>query len=311
MEYRQLGKTGIRVSEVGFGAWQLGNERDWGKMTETEGIRLVYEALERGCNFFDTAPNYGLGNSESILGKALKGKRSDVVISTKFGHHSDNSVDFDPKLIRRSVEASLKRLGTDYIDSVLLHNPPFDTLSGNGGHFSELKQLKKEGKIRAYGASVDSAVEMFELIESTDSQIIEVMFNIFHQDPKKAFQMAVKEGIGLIIKVPLDSGWLSGKYDENSVFTDIRSRWDEVQLKQRAAMLPLIREMLEPGETMVQAALRFILYFQEVSTAIPGVKSLEQLNENLYSVNKHMSKSTAKKLEIMWREELADRPLSW
>ncbi|WP_070120924.1 aldo/keto reductase [Bacillus marinisedimentorum] len=311
MKRRQLGKTGIEVSEVGFGAWQLGNAQDWSGTTETEGIRLVHEALEQGCTFFDTAPNYGLGNSETILGKALKGKRSEAVISSKFGHHSDGSVNYDPNLIRQSVEASLSRLETDYLDSVLLHNPPFDDLSGEGGHFAELEQLKKEGKIRAYGASVDTAKEMEKLLESTGSQVIEVMFNIFHQEPKQAFKKAEEAGAGLIIKVPLDSGWLSGKYDANSEFSDIRSRWSKEQLSKRAELLPVVRELLEPGESMAQAALRFILHFKEVSTVIPGAKSLEQLIGNLSSAEKQMPEATVEKLEQLWKEELEHQPLGW
>jgi aryl-alcohol dehydrogenase-like predicted oxidoreductase len=311
MKYRQLGNTGIRVSEIGFGAWQLGNTRDWAEMTDNEAERLVHEALDRGCNFFDTAPNYGQGNSEKLLGEALKARRNHAVINTKFGHHSDGSLNFDPKLIRSSLEESLTRLNTDYVDSLLLHNPDFECLKGNTGHFDELEKLKQEGKIRAYGASVDSSREMFELMDSTNSEVIEVMFNIFHQEPKEAFQQAREKDIGLVIKVPLDSGWLSGKYHKDSVFTDIRSRWDVEQLSKRASLLPRIKDVLEAGETMAQAALRFILSFQEVSTIIPGVKNLQQLNINLSSVDKQMKKETAEKLEKMWKEEVAVNPLKW
>ncbi|MBT2703038.1 aldo/keto reductase [Bacillus sp. ISL-35] len=225
MNYRQLGSTGIKVSEVGFGAWQLGNARDWEGMEDKQAIRLVHEALDHGCNFFDTAPNYGGGKSESLLGEALSGRRSAAVISSKFGHHPDKTLNFDSQNIRSSVEDSLRRLKTDYLDLLLLHNPPFEILTGVTDHFEVLETLKKEGKIRAYGASVDSGNEMEEIVQSTDSQVIEVMFNIFHQEPRSAFTMAAEKNVGLIVKVPLDSGWLSGKYDENSVFTDIRSRW--------------------------------------------------------------------------------------
>ncbi|MBT2643139.1 aldo/keto reductase [Bacillus sp. ISL-41] len=311
MKYRQLGSTGIKVSEVGFGAWQLGNARDWEGMENNQAIKLVHEALEQGCNFFDTAPNYGGGNSESLLGKALTGRRSEAVINSKFGHHPDNTLNFDSQKIRSSVENSLRRLKTDYLDSILLHNPPFEILTGVTDHFDVLESLKQEGKIRAYGASVDSAREMDELIRNTGSQVIEVMFNIFHQEPRKAFKKAAEKNVGLIVKVPLDSGWLSGKYGENNIFTDIRSRWSREQLKKRAELLPVLKEMLEPGESLVQLALRYILNYQEVSTVIPGNKNLEQLIENLSASDKSISVEKAEKIEEIWEQKLQADPLGW
>lgn len=311
MKYRELGSTGIKVSEAGFGAWQLGNAKDWDGVAETQGIRLVHEALDRGCNFFDTAPNYGGGNSESILGQALVGKRANVVINSKFGHHPDGTVNFDSQQIRRSVEGSLRRLKTDYLDSILLHNPPLEISKGGTDHFDVLESLKQEGKIRAYGASVDTGGEMEELIASTNSEIIEVMFNIFHQEPRKAFKKAAEKNVGLIVKVPLDSGWLSGKYDEKSIFTDIRSRWTREQLAKRAELLPAIKKMLEPGESLVQLALRYILSYQEVSTVIPGNKNIEQLIENLSASDKEFTKEKAEKVEALWQEKLQSNPLGW
>lgn len=311
MKYRQLGCTGMKVSEIGFGAWQLGNAKDWGKMSDKQAVRLVHEALDQGCNFFDTAPNYGGGMSESILGEALNGRRNDVVINTKFGHHPDHTVDYDPKKIRSSVEGSLRRLKTDYLDSILLHNPPFECLTGNTEHFMELEALKREGKIRAFGASIDSAREMKALLDFTDSEVVEVMFNIFHQEPRQAFKKAAERNVGLIVKVPLDSGWLSGKYEETSVFTDIRSRWDSNQLKKRAELLPAVKEALETGETMVQLALRYILHYQEVSTVIPGAKNREQLIENISATTFNISSEIVKKLEMMWEKELQTNPLGW
>lgn len=311
MKYRQLGSTGMKVSEIGFGAWQLGNARDWGKMSDKQAVSLVHEALDQGCNFFDTAPNYGGGMSESILGDALEGRRADVVINTKFGHQPDHTVNFDTENIRSSVEGSLRRLKTDYLDSLLLHNPPFECLTGNTDHFMVLEDLKKEGKIRAFGASIDSAREMEALLDFTGSEVIEVMFNIFHQDPRQAFKKAADKNVGLIVKVPLDSGWLSGKYDDTTVFTDIRSRWNGEQLKKRAELLPAVKEALEPGESMVQLALRYILHYQEVSTVIPGTKNLEQLTENLSATAAKISADKMKKLEMMWEKELKQNPIGW
>ncbi|MFS1517302.1 aldo/keto reductase [Bacillus sp. SCS-151] len=311
MKYRPLGNTGIRVSEVGFGSWQLGNRKDWGEMNDDKAIKLVHEAINQGCNFFDTAPNYGLGKSEELLGKALVSKRDQVIINTKFGHHSNNTQNFDVSLLRQSLEGSLKRLNTDYVDSILLHNPPFQFLNGESPHYELLERLKEEGKIRAYGASVDSSVELFELLESTNSQVIEVMYNIFHQEPAKAFQLAKDKGVGLIIKVPLDSGWLSGKYNAHSTFEGVRSRWSKEQIETRAKLLSKLRYLINDGSTMVQTALRYILACQEVSTVIPGTKNIQQLYENNSATEKAMSIDMVKQIQRFWEKELQNQPLPW
>jgi aryl-alcohol dehydrogenase-like predicted oxidoreductase len=300
------------VSEIGFGAWQLGNEADWqNRMADNEGIKLVHAAIDRGCNFFDTAPNYGLGRSEELLGKALKGMRQNVVISTKFGHHADSISDFNPDRIRPSVERSLKLLQTDYIDIVLLHNPPFEALSGHEGHFEELEQLRAEGIIRAYGASLDWSKEVLELIRNTNSQVIEILFNVFHQEPSLAFTEVQKKGAGFIAKVPLDSGWLSGKYNSNTRFSDIRGRWTPEVVCRRADLLDKASFMTKDGTSMAQAALHFILGFREISAVIPGSKNLQQLEENLSAGEKSMPGDVFLALRQLWDKELKNNPLPW
>ncbi|MCT8137050.1 aldo/keto reductase [Anaerobacillus sp. CMMVII] len=311
MNYRRLGNTGIKVSEVGFGAWQLGNQRDWGQMSDQEAICLVHEAISFGCNFFDTAPNYGLGKSEELLGKAFLGKRDRVVISTKFGHHSDNTQNFDAKLIRSSLEASLTRLQTDYVDCLLLHNPPFECFNGSSPQFEILEKLKEEGKIRAFGASVDSSHEVLELLEMTNCQVIEVMYNIFHQEPAKAFPLAHEKEVGLIVKVPLDSGWLSGKYDQYSRFDGVRNRWSKEQIERRATLLSKLTFLTDEETTLAQAALRFILASQAVSTVIPGAREVKQLRENFSASEFQLSNESVKVLQELWEEELANNPLAW
>ncbi len=311
MKQRPFGSTGKLVSEIGLGSWQLGNEEDWGSMTENEGINIVDKALQLGCNFFDTAPNYALGKSEEILGKALRGKRDKVIISSKFGHHDNGEINFDPNEIQKSVDKSLKRLQTDYLDSLLLHNPPFKYLNGNSQHFEKLEKLKEEGKIGAYGASVDSYEEMFELIEKTNSQVIEVMFNIFHQDPAKAFKAAQKKNIALIIKVPLDSGWLSGKYNAESRFTDIRNRWSSDIINRRTEMLEKVKNIVDPKQSLAKSALQFILAHPEVSTVIPGAKSIHQLEENVSAAQGTMDLKTIEQLGSIWENQLKDNNLPW
>ncbi|ADU28860.1 aldo/keto reductase [Evansella cellulosilytica] len=311
MKQRVLGSTGKTISEIGLGSWQLGNAKDWDVMSEKEGIELVHHALSLGCNFFDTAPNYGLGKSEEILGKALKGKRNEVIISSKFGHQDDGSINFDPHEIENSVHKSLKRLQTDYLDTLLLHNPPFEYLNGGSHHFEVLEKLKREGKILSYGASVDSSKEMFQVIETTNSQVMEVMFNIFHQETSEAFKAAKENGIGLIIKVPLDSGWLSGKYGSNSTFTDIRRRWSKDIIERRTNMLKEIKKIVDPSQSLTQSALQFILAHEEVSTIIPGAKNIIQLNENVSASQGMMDETKVEQLKSLWKKHLQNNSLPW
>jgi len=311
MNNRPLGKTGIEVSEIGFGAWQLGNEKDWGKMDDQEAVSLVHEAIDRGCIFFDTPPNYGLGKSESILGEALKKNRSEVIISSKCGHHSNDEQSFDKDRLKASIENSLKRLNTDYLDVVLLHNPPFELLTDDSAQFKLLEKLKSSGRIRTYGASVDSSREMDAILKNTSSQVIEVMFNIFHQEPKEAIKRAHDKGVGIITKVPLDSGWLSGKYEKSSTFTGIRARWTRKDIEKRSQLVQKVRAIIGEDRSMTAAALQYILMIEGVSTVIPGARNRKQLNENIEAAENNLSNEMKTALEKLWAEEIKDSPLPW
>jgi aryl-alcohol dehydrogenase-like predicted oxidoreductase len=311
MNKRPLGNTGMMVSEIGFGAFQIGDENVKGQMTEKEAVDLVHTSIDMGCNFFDTAPLYGSGRSEELLGSALSGRRNNVIINTKCGHYSKAGKDFDPESIRLNLEKSLKRLQTDYVDSLILHNPPPNLLSGNSPHYDLFERLKEEGKIRAYGASLDWSEELKTLMNKTGSRVIEVLFNIFHQEPKAAFTMARENGVGLIVKVPFDSGWLSGKYTGRSTFTDIRRRWTPETKARREALFDDIRFIADSETTYIQAALTFILAFKEISTVIPGFKSVEQLKECFSAADRRMPEETVRRLEDFWFEELKDDPLPW
>ena len=157
MKYRKYLEEGIKVSEIGFGAWQLGVDSGWRTVTEKEAVEMVHMALDNGINFFDTAPNYGNGTSELRLGKVFKTiDRSKIIINTKFGRLDNGVVDFDSKHIKQSIEKSLSRLNVDYLDSVIIHSPPIEFLDGNkNDHYEILEKLQDEGKIIAYGASID------------------------------------------------------------------------------------------------------------------------------------------------------------
>lgn len=311
MKKRLLGKTGIEVSEIGFGAWQLGNEKDWGKMSDTDAVHLVEQAIDEGCTFFDTAPNYGAGKSEELIGKSVKGKRKQVIISSKCGHHSNGEQNFEPKQLLLSVENSLRRLQTDYLDCLLLHNPSFTALTSESPQFELLEQLKSEGKIRTYGASVDTGKEVNELLKHTNTQVIEVMFNIFHQEPVESIKLAYQQGVGIIGKIPLDSGWLTGKYDRHSNFSGIRDRWSEEEIKRRAQLVERVRLIVGEDASMVQSALQYILSFKEVSTTIPGARKLTQLQHNFFASEGELSITVLHELQKLWKEEISSSRLPW
>ena len=313
MQYNRLIQQAPLVSEIGVGAWQLGVNSGWKGLTENEAIALIHKSIELGVNFFDTAPNYGRGTSELRLGEALKNyDRDTIVINTKFGHTDEGKTNNASDNIRQSLEGSLQRLQVDYVDSFIFHSPPIEYLDGNkNDHYEILEKLKEEGKIKAYGASLDSFKEIKLLLETTKSEVIEVFFNILHQDAASAFALAKEKNVGIIVKIPLDSGWLSGKYDANSVFHDIRKRWSESDIKTRAHLVDRIKEMIQPETNLSQIALSFCLAYDAVSTVIPGNTSIQQLNNNIESILKPISKELMEKLERFYQDEVKDLNLPW
>ena len=313
MKYNRLIKKAPHVSEIGLGAWQLGANSGWNDMTEKEAILLVEKSMELGINFFDTAPNYGHGTSELRLGKALKGTdRSKMVINTKFGHTDSGGMNYDATYIRASLEGSLRRLNTEYVDSLIIHNPPFELLDGNNNdHYEILEKLMEEGKIKAYGASLDTYREIKLLLDTTGSQVIEAFFNIFFQDVSRAFELALQKEVGIIAKIPLDSGWLSGKYHMQSVFTDVRSRWSKQDITTRAMLVDKLKNLLPGERSMAETAISFCLAYDAVSTVIPGNTSIKQLERNLESAIHPISKVLVQKFEKFYQEEIKDLNLPW
>ena len=313
MKYKKYIKKSPLVSEIGLGAWQLGENSGWQSMSEKEAVEMVHKSIEWGVNFFDTAPNYGHGTGEIRLGKALKGfDRNKLVINTKFGRSQTGEVNFDAHLIRDSLEGSLKRLNVEYIDSLIIHNPPFECLDGNDNpHYEMLERLIDEGKIGAYGASLDTCREMKLFMDTTSCGVIEAFFNIFHQDAANAFDLALKKKVAIIAKIPLDSGWLSGKHHATSTFDDIRSRWSKRDIQTRAGLIKKLKDIIDQKNNLAQTALSFCLAYDAVSTIIPGHSSLLQLESNLESVNKPISKDIVKKLEHFYQNEVKHLDLPW
>jgi aryl-alcohol dehydrogenase-like predicted oxidoreductase len=313
MKYNRFIKEAPLVSEIGLGAWQLGNASGWQSILEKDAISIVKEALDYGINFFDTAPNYGYGSGEERLGKALKDvERSKIVINTKFGHTNSGITNFKSDYIRESLEGSLKRLQVDYVDSLIIHNPPLEYLDGNkNDHYEILERLIEEGKIKAYGASLDTYEEMKLFMDTTNAKVIEAFFNILHQDTSIAFDMAIKKDVGIIIKIPLDSGWLSGKYNSESVFNDIRSRWSREDIQTRAHLVNRVKNILNVKDNLAQKAISFCLNYDAVSTVIPGNVNMAQLTNNVESINNPLSKKLIKKLEEFYLNEVKKCNLPW
>ncbi len=313
MKFNRYIKDAPPVSEIGLGTWQLGKDSGWQGMSTKDALGIVESALEYGINFFDTAPNYGYGTSEERLGKALKGvDRSKIVINTKFGHTVSGITNFSSDYIRESLEGSLKRLGVDYVDSLIIHNPPLAYLDGNkNDHYQVLERLMEEGKIKAYGASLDTYQEMKLFMDTTNAKVIEAFFNMLHQDASRAFDLAIKKEVGIIVKIPLDSGWLSGKYNAESTFDDIRSRWSRQDIQTRANLVNRVKEIVHAKDDLAQKAISFCLAYDAVSTVIPGNASIAQLTSNVASINNPVSRELVEKLEDFYINEVKELKLPW
>jgi aryl-alcohol dehydrogenase-like predicted oxidoreductase len=311
MNLRSFGNTGMNVSEIGLGAWQLANP-DWGADSKSEALRIIQKSLEAGCNFFDTAPGYGGGRSEELLGEGLKSVRKDVILCTKFGHTAEGVTDFNTNAIYPSIEASLRRLQTDYLDIVLVHNPPREIMDGRvASQYAEFEKLKGEGKIREYGVSLDWREEVDMVVDTTKSKALEVFFNALYQEPLPAFQKAYENGVGIIVKVPLDSGWLSGRYRKGHQFDDIRKRWPPEVIERRSELVEQFAALVPEGTSMAHAALQFILAQPQVSTVIPGAKSAEQALDNFAAADKQLSPAVIQSMYDLWEREIMSDPLPW
>jgi aryl-alcohol dehydrogenase-like predicted oxidoreductase len=310
MKKVEYAKTKKEINRLGFGSWQLGNTEFWGYMSMEDGVELVKRAIELGVNFFDTAPGYASGMSETIIGQAIEGCRDQIVINSKFGHTADGETDFSVFSLKKQVTDSLERLQTDYLDSLLIHNPGFDILEGKTRHVEELMKLKEEGLIRAYGVSIDSLEEFETVLNHLEVDVIEILFNVFFQDVSSLFKKAKEKGISLIAKVPLDSGWLTGKYDELSEFEGIRMRWDDETIARRAQLVRKMKEITQ-SDDLTRFAISFVLSYPEITAVIPGIKNLEQLEDHIKNANFKLDPKMKKKMVELYLQDIKKDPLPW
>ena len=286
MKYRTLGRTGLKVSEMGFGAWAIGGT-SYGPTRDEDSLDALEAAWEHGVNFFDTADTYGHGHSEELIGRFLKGKRDEAVIATKAGwdfYHGGSRQNFDPDYLRFACGESLRRLQTDRIDLYQLHNPKLEALE-RGDLFQVLDELKKEGKIRFYGVSVHTPSEALAVIRSGKADTLQLIFNLIDQRPVlEVFPEAVEKNIGIIAREPLACGLLTGKYSGVSAFpkTDHRNGWSREKKELDLQKLSRLQVSLKTKRVSpVEEALEFVLSFEAVSAVIPGAKTREQVLQNL------------------------------
>ncbi len=310
---RKLGRTGLEVAEIGFGAWQLGNRDDWNGPDDPDALRLVAAAVDSGIDLFDTAPNYGAGASETLLGQALAGKRDRVVLVSKFGTREDGSKDFSVARFRESLDTTLCRLRTDHVDALLLHNPPRSMYEGVDPLWDALETARREGKIGHYGASLDRADEAEACLRNTGSEVLEVLFNILHQDVRRAFPSMAGRGTGVIVKIPFDSGWLTGRFDAGTRFTGIRSRWSREVIARRAELVAEIDRLTGRPADPAARALAYVLGYDAVSCVIPGMRTPEQLRGNVAAAGTRLSGEERTRLEAFWESvtEGGTRLLPW
>jgi aryl-alcohol dehydrogenase-like predicted oxidoreductase len=295
MNYRELGNTGIKISEVSFGTWAIGGS--WGKTNDQEALRSLEYAMDQGVNFFDTADVYGDGHSEELLAKATKGKEDQIYIATKFCRKGDI---FDPKnysyeTVSHYCEDSLRRLNREAIDLYQIHCPATEILK-DGSVFEVLDRLQAEGKIRHYGVSVETVEEGLICLEHENVKSLQIIFNMFRQKPlEKLIPEACSKGVGLLVRLPLASGLLTGKFTSAHVFeADDHRHFNEngeafnvgetfagLGFKTGVRLADGLRWIAEGRDSMASAALRWILDHNEITCVIPGFKNVKQVNENL------------------------------
>ncbi|MBV9494448.1 MAG: aldo/keto reductase [Acidobacteria bacterium] len=311
MLLRELGTTGIKVSEIGFGAWAIGGAVEasgvplgWGRTNDDESLAAIRRARDLGVNFFDTSDSYGFGRSESLLGIVLSRKRHEAVIATKVGVVRGTTgalgKDFSKEHIFHAVDASLRRLRTDYIDVYQLHSPSLDELRREDAQ-EAMDRLQELGKIRYWGVSINTPDEGLEIIRRGWGYMLQVNYNILNQAPEKElFPLAKQRGYGIVARVPLASGLLTGKFHQDTVFPkdDIRQNFFTPKRLEEAIERVDEAKSIIGGTTrsLAEGALRFVLAQEVVATTIPGARSVRQVELNAAAAESRLPKEVVEKL---------------
>ncbi len=294
MNYRPLGRTGWKVSEISFGAWAIGGA--WGPVSDEDAMAALHKAVDCGVNFFDTADVYGDGRSERLIGRLRKSCKQEIIVATKAGRRLPRQTveGYSRENLTAWVEDSLRNLASDTLDVVQLHCPPTEAYD-RPEIFAVLDDLSRAGKIRYYGVSVEKVEEAIKAIEFPNVQTVQIIFNCFRQRPAgHFFSQAKQKQVGILARVPLASGLLTGTLRHDSTFPaddhrnfnrfgqafDVGETFSGVDYETGLKASEEIRALLPAGVSLSQFALRWILMFEEVSCAIPGGKRPEQVFEN-------------------------------
>lgn len=295
MKYRSLGRTGWQVSEISFGAWAIGGS--WGQVSDEDALAALHTSIDQGVNFIDTADVYGDGRSEQLIAKVLKERSEQVYVATKAGRRLDPHVaeGYNRKNLTAFIERSLKNLEVEALDLVQLHCPPTQVYY-NPELFGVLDDLVKAGKIKYYGVSVEKVEEAIKALEYPNVQSVQIIFNIFRQRPAELFfDLAKKHQVGILARVPLASGLLTGKMNRQSTFPaddhrnfnrygesfDVGETFSGVDFETGLKAVDMLQALIPGGASMAQFALRWILMFDAVSCAIPGAKNPRQAVDNV------------------------------
>lgn len=310
MNYRKFGKSDFKVSEIGFGCWGLGGN-SYGPTDDKESLKALDAAWDQGVNFYDTADIYGEGHSEEVLCFFIQTKpRHEMIIASKVGHDfykQPIKKNFSKEYIRLACEKSLKRLKIDHIDIYQLHNPVVDIID-QGDAITALMQLKKEGKIRLVGVSAINADGGAAALRNPAVESLQVEFNLLDQRvAESVLPEAQEKGVGIIAREPLACGLLTGKYNADSVFakTDHRRGWSKEMIQTQVDKMTRIQETLSLQTSLLkQVSLEYLLKYEAVSTVIPGMKTIDQVQDNLKPVKKPLLEdSDAEKLRELYEQD--------
>ncbi len=312
MNYRRLGKTEFKISEISLGTWQVGGK--WGSgFNDSKADEIINTAIDNGVNFIDTADVYEDGRSEKAVGRVVRSRSEDIYVATKCGRQINPHVNegYTPKVLTQYVEDSLKRTGLHRLDLVQLHCPPTDVYY-RPEIFDTFERLKDQGKIRHLGVSVEKVEEAIKAMEYTNVTTVQIIFNLFRQRPAELFfKEAKKQDVGIIARVPLASGLLTGKFDENSSFDkedhrnfnrngeafDKGETFAGVDFETGLKAVEELKALFPKVKNLAPIALQWILQFLEISCIIPGASKKEHFlsNTSVYD----LPELSAEKIEQM------------
>mgnify|MGYP001461980744 FL=1 len=321
MKYRKFGSLDWNVSEIGLGCWQIG--ADWGEVREDKAKEVLKSSFENGVNFFDTADVYGMGRSEKFVGEFIKSVSERIYVATKAGRQINPHVAegyYNKELMESYVDQSLSNLNVETIDLLQMHCPPTEVYSSDHT-FDMLDHLVSKGKIQHYGFSVQTVDEALACIKRPNTKSIQVIFNIFRQKPaEKLFEIAKEKKVAIIVRVPLASGLLTGKFSKDSSFApddhrnyningdafDVGETFSGVNFNKALDAVEDLKNILPTEITLSQLSLRWILMHDAVSVVIPGAKNKDHVNLNTSSSNINEISSLMDKISNIYTEYFFD-----